>query len=190
MPRFELPDWFSRHIPNWTTWLAPYVGKDVRALEIGSCEGRSALWLLDNVLTEARATLWCVDPFEEEGFVEGSSPISAERACQNFRENMGGRCVWLRWRSFDFLITKPRLDYDIVYIDGCHKAQNVLEDIVLTWPMLNVGGTLILDDFTWVAPSERDVDAPGIAIHAFLQIYAGQYEVLGIRDQVAVRKIR
>ncbi|MGV6872980.1 class I SAM-dependent methyltransferase [Pseudochelatococcus sp. B33] len=58
-------DWFSGHIPQWERLLAEFAGQPVRALEIGTHEGRSATWLLTNVLTHRRARLVCVDIFEQ-----------------------------------------------------------------------------------------------------------------------------
>src|SRR3989344_7436900 len=47
-----LTDWFSRHIPLWEKRLAEFRGQPaVHFLEIGSWEGRSAGWLLTNILT-------------------------------------------------------------------------------------------------------------------------------------------
>src|SRR5262245_62040936 len=53
-------DWTSWHFPNWLQWLAPYRANTVRVLEIGSWEGRSALFFL-NFLPRAR--LVCIDTF-------------------------------------------------------------------------------------------------------------------------------
>src|SRR3979490_2737282 len=50
-------DWTTWHFPNWLKWLAPYRDRKVRVLEIGSWEGRSALFFL-NYLPLAR--LVCV----------------------------------------------------------------------------------------------------------------------------------
>ena len=36
--------------------------------------------------------------------------------------------------------------FDLNYIDGSHTANDVLEDAVLSWPMLKEGGTLVFDD--------------------------------------------
>lgn len=45
-------DWFSGNIPLWTEVLAPFKGKpDIHYLEIGVWEGRSAIWVLENILT-------------------------------------------------------------------------------------------------------------------------------------------
>jgi predicted O-methyltransferase YrrM len=58
-------DWFSTRIPQWERQVAGrFAGKPgLRFLEIGSFEGRSACWLLQNVLTDPSVRLTCVDPF-------------------------------------------------------------------------------------------------------------------------------
>jgi hypothetical protein len=198
-PRFELPDWHSRHIPNWRGWLAPYIGRDyVRALEIGSCEGRSALWLLENVLTGKVPVLWCVDPFKEDGFVEGQAGgVSAERVFENFNRNVMSRS-WSRHIREPSSVALKELggSFDIGYVDGCHLAKNVLEDAILAWPLLKVGGTLIFDDYEWTAPSGDLFDTPKPAIETFLSFYREELEILSDVNgrlkgiQVAVRKTR
>src|SRR5437868_2701075 len=55
-------DWFDVHIPIWEKCLGSMSGKaDLRFLEVGSFEGRSACWLLQNILTHDSARLTCVD---------------------------------------------------------------------------------------------------------------------------------
>jgi hypothetical protein len=56
-------DWFSHHIPNWKSWLEPLMsGQEVHCVEVGSWEGRSALWIAENVVNlHPRSNLWCVD---------------------------------------------------------------------------------------------------------------------------------
>ena len=55
-------DWFSHNIPNWALWLADFKYKPgLRGLEIGSLEGRSAVWLLKNILTHETSSLDCCD---------------------------------------------------------------------------------------------------------------------------------
>ena len=61
--RFEF-DWFSDHSELFAEQLAGHVGKaDLRYVEIGSFEGRSAVWLLENVLTHPTSRLHCIDPW-------------------------------------------------------------------------------------------------------------------------------
>jgi hypothetical protein len=39
-----------------------------------------------------------------------------------------------------------------LYIDGWHSAFGALADGVMSWPLLNVGGVMIFDDYLWVPP--------------------------------------
>ena len=56
-------DYVSREVLHWERALAGFKGKRVRALEIGSFEGRSAVWFLENVLTHEESTIVCIDSF-------------------------------------------------------------------------------------------------------------------------------
>ncbi len=53
-------DWTSWHFPNWMRLLTPFRDRPARMLEIGSWEGRSAIFFL-NYLPQVRLT--CVDTF-------------------------------------------------------------------------------------------------------------------------------
>ena len=35
-------------------------------LEVGTLEGRTTVWLLDNILTDSKSRIHCVDPFIEK----------------------------------------------------------------------------------------------------------------------------
>ncbi len=54
-PKYQFSkDWVNRggRVRDWMSALRPYQGKaGVHALEIGSFEGLSAIWFLDNILT-------------------------------------------------------------------------------------------------------------------------------------------
>ena len=39
--------------------------------------------------------------------------------------------------------------FDCIIIDGCHMARNVLEDLILSFNILNINGYLIIDDYKW-----------------------------------------
>ena len=57
-------DWFTPHIPIWEKVLSPLKGKpDIRYLEIGVFEGRSSLWIAENILTHPSSHLTVIDPF-------------------------------------------------------------------------------------------------------------------------------
>jgi predicted O-methyltransferase YrrM len=176
-------DWFSNHITVWRKYLKYYAGKpNIKALEVGSYEGRSAVWLLDNILTHPSSHMTCVDNFSVNG---------SEKVHQRFLRNMSkfkSKYNLLKGVSRDMLklpkITKER--YDIIYIDADHTSKNVLEDAVLCFPLLNHGGIMIFDDYT--DNKEHDNNCPKPAINAFMAAYANEIRVLHIGWQVILKK--
>ena len=57
-------DWFNCHIPVWNEILTEIKGAPgIRYLEVGCFEGRSAIWMIENVLTDESSSLTCIDAF-------------------------------------------------------------------------------------------------------------------------------
>ncbi len=80
--------------------------------------------------------------------------------------------------------------YDFVYVDGSHRASDVLTDAVLAWPLLKAGGLLIFDDDGWEHTTESgEVLKPGEGIRAFMRGFAGQYETVMDCGQVGLVKL-
>jgi hypothetical protein len=190
-------DWFSHNIPSWQRWLANLSGKPgLRALEIGSFEGRATTWLLENVLTDETSRIDCIDPFGKVYYRRFLANITPWR----------DRVTVHRALSTAVLPTL-RGEFDIIYVDGDHRPFAILSDAVLSWPRLKVGGTLIFDDYLFV-PHEFDRQlngewteaaalaqiaeypalCPKTAIDGFLAAMTGQYELLGQDYQLALRK--
>jgi predicted O-methyltransferase YrrM len=183
-------DWFSHNIPVWEQLLAPLKGKpELRVLEIGSYQGRSTVWLLENILTDATASIDCVDTFE--GSVE-HTPEQKQGLLELFMHNtrsFGDKVRVHKGRSFDVLHAfEPKETYDMIYVDGDHTASSVLEDAVLSLPLLKKGGIMIFDDYEWTG-MPRMVDRPQIAINAFTAIYADKVRVIHRAYQLAVQKV-
>src|SRR6266550_1628524 len=59
-------DWFSHNIPTWQAVLPQR--NIAQALEVGSHEGRSAVWLTENVLNSKQGwqKLICIDIWEDK----------------------------------------------------------------------------------------------------------------------------
>lgn len=185
-------DFFTENVPHWERDLAELRGApDVRALELGCFEGRATCWLLQNVLTGNDAEIECVDTFGWEDQAGGEHDMAAvrERFLGNVAEARGETSVRLyQQRSGDFLRSAIGL-YDFIYIDASHVAANVLEDSILSWRHLKIGGVLTWDDYGWtVAPDPLDRPAP--AIDAFLSIMTGRFDLLRKDWQVTVRRTR
>lgn len=188
--RFSSPDWFSQHIPNWKVWFAPYKDRvGTQIVEIGAYEGRSSMWLLDNILTEAGSMLISIDPFDDQGMQDCAIDKPGEVVFENFKHNVLNRyknVLHCRLRSEEALRRMFSTRVSAVYIDGSHKAKDVLSDAVLAWPMLLPNGLMVFDDYLWSGSDHSQL--PRVGIEAFLSAMHGEYMILHKGVQVAIKK--
>ena len=210
-------NWFEHNIPHWREWLGAFAGRaGLRALEIGSFEGRSTLWLCENILTAPDARIDCVDFFQAD-------PVYGDYHAR-FVENTAAHRAKIREYAGDSFRMLKQVEgpYDIVYIDGWHSAFGAMSDGVMTWPLLKVGGVMIFDDYLWVPPKLGEaakpsglsrrltklrggdwrreaklrqiesvaVETPKLGVDALLTTLAGYHAIIGSDYQLAVRKTR
>lgn len=175
-------DYFTKRIPRWSQHLAPFRGQEnVRALEIGCLEGRATLWLLDNILTHPTACIVCVDIFV------------SRMAQLRFRHNIavsphGAKVTEVAGSSQKILSLLRPDEYDIIYIDGSHKEDDVRQDAALSWPLLKRGSVLIFDDYL-LNPQDPLETRPQRAIDDFLKEHESELEILHKEYQVIVRRL-
>lgn len=175
-------DWFSGLEPLWAEVLHEYIGKpDVNYLEVGVYEGRSAIWMLENVLTHATAHMTAVDIFpdeREEIFIKNLETAGAR-----------DKVTVIKGFSQEELRKLPFNAYDIIYIDASHVAKDVFVDIAYSWYLLKEGGVLIFDDYL-LNKSEPFALRPQISIEAFLTAFIHSIELIHRGRQVMVRKVQ
>lgn len=188
-PQFT-SDWFSRHIPVWTQLLAPWMGREAHALEIGSYEGRSAIWLCEHVLTHAASRLTCIDLFSGDGS-QDYSVAEGDRLYERFATNIARHIGKLRvWRGESGRLLRQHPvgpAYDFIYIDGSHKSWHVLEDAILSWRLLKVGGVLLFDDYMGGETSNHHY--PHLGINCFIACHQDALQIVHRGYQLAVRKV-
>ena len=185
-------DWAAEHFFTWAELLHQLRDKRVRILEIGSWEGRSALFFL-NYLPHSRIV--CVDTFG--GNVEHSlDPYWIELALKSesqFDSTLAAfadRVEKIKGNSATILaklgISGRR--FDLAYIDGSHMATDVYSDAVLTWPLMERTGIVIFDDYEWDLMNEES-ERPRLGIDAFLAAFSGHYKELHRGYQIAIVKL-
>ena len=176
-------DWFEWLIPDWEQLTAPLRSKALHILEIGSFEGASATWMLDNLMSHPDSTLTTIDTFggsmeHSDGTdkVNGTYNLSSLEA--RFRANVNrceqvGKLRVIKAASDEALIQlrQENATFDFIYIDGSHTAVDVLSDAVLCWRMLKVQGIMVFDDWSWKGYEEECYN-PRAAIKAFLRCAA------------------
>lgn len=177
--RFSEAGHFEDNEPLWRRHLAHLRDRPVRGLEIGCLEGESTTWMLEELLTHHDAHLTCVDPWPD--------PDVEARFDFNVRQTgRPDRVVKVKGLSQEVLPTMTDR-FEFAYIDGSHEARNVMTDAVQTWRLLVPGGIIVFDDYEWRGTTVRL--PPGVAIDAFLSLWAPEIEVLYRGWQVIVRKI-
>lgn len=173
-------------IPIWNKLLSPFKGKpDIQYLEIGVNEGRSAIWTLENILTHPSSKLTGIDLFPEfpEGFDLKKKYLSNLKL-----SGFAHKATTIKGFSQIELRRLPLNSFDIIYIDGDHKADGVLADAVLSFELLKPGGILIFDDYLWSKEQLPEELRPQIAIDSFITAYRNSIEVLHRGYQVFIRK--
>jgi len=174
-------DYVSPWEDTWEHLMEAYKGHPgVQILEIGSYEGRSTVWFLTNVVTHPTARITCIDPFWHMG----------QRLIFDHNIAVSGgsnRTSTIVGTSADVLHTLPEQSFDIVYVDGSHRAADVLLDALTSWRILKRGGILLFDDYGW-HPEKPLSTRPRLAIDLFLETFGGEYDLLLKDYQVAVRK--
>jgi predicted O-methyltransferase YrrM len=182
-------DWFSHNVPSWQRIFAPLVGQpNLRVLEIGSFEGRSACWLLANVLTGEGANIHCIDTFA--GSMEhADGGLSTAHSLAAFKENVAPWADRVTTHVGESGAILPALSgsFDVIYVDGSHTAKDVLTDGVLCWRLLRDGGVLIFDDYQWTRYPQPELN-PKLGIDAFMHSHMGWYELLEVGYQIAIKK--
>jgi predicted O-methyltransferase YrrM len=172
-------DYTTSHETVWKTCLERFIAEpDTHLLEVGVFEGRSTVWFLQNVLTHPTSSVTCIDSFGRSG---GEASFDHNIAVTSYAP----RVTKLKGLSVDVLPTLGGRAFDIVYVDGSHRAVDVLMDAVLCWELLKAGGVMIFDDYLWEsarAPSRR----PQMAIDLFLKVVGDAARVLHKEYQVVV----
>ena len=170
-------DWFTHNIPIWQKHLQQFAGMpEFQVVEIGSFQGMSACWLLDNILTHPTAKITCIDLYFQEHF---KGNIAKTKAAE--------RVISLEGYSQELLVTLAAEFYDISYVDGCHKPTSALQDAILSWRLVKVGGLMIFDDYEFTFPDSPEDDTK-IGIDVFLEMFGSQLEIVHKGYQLIVRK--
>jgi predicted O-methyltransferase YrrM len=176
--------WYLR-LDEWKRLF--FTEAPVRVLEIGAFDGVSANMMLDHLFPHPESRVYCIDPF----LPDPTTPEVCGQTREDFYENRrrGGHenqieifeglsvevLGWMiseegYWNSFDF-----------VYVDGSHRARDVLTDGVMSWNLLKYGGVMAFDDDEWKRGDDkfgwprRGIDAFESVFRPELRLVKGGY---------------
>lgn len=181
--QYRLADnWFNKINVN------DYKDKPITYLEIGAHYGANILSVANSYGLHNESKLYCIDPWEDyDEYPEyKNKQTTIYNTFMTNIENSGMKNKIIINRGYsNNEIPKFEDDFfDIIYIDGNHEPEYVLEDAVLSFRKLKKGGIMIFDDYGWGGP---DLTKKGI--DGFLFGYHKRITYIGERQtQVFVRK--
>jgi len=180
--------------------------QELHILEIGSFEGKSTIWFLDNILLNKNSTITCVDPWI--GYSQGHNSLNSynnenvewdlrerktkEIFLKNIVESGESNKVIIKQgfsnKILPSLIYEEK-KYDIIFIDGNHTAPYVMMDSVMSWGLLKKNGIMIFDDYAWQLHRPTTL-RPKESIDYFIETFSDYIEELYCNDRRIIRRIK
>ena len=186
-------DWFGWAPKVWGQ-LIPHLPERKNFLEIGSFEGRSAVWTIENMMEDG-GEIYCIDTWE--GGAE-HTPEDMAGTEERFKHNVGlvmdnfvdRHVLPIKSTSVEALggLIAQKKQFDFIYIDGSHLAKDVLTDACMAWPLLKKNGFMVFDDYMWKPPGFKLLDRPKLAVDSFVNMFEDDLAIAHIGYQLIVRK--
>jgi predicted O-methyltransferase YrrM len=204
-------DWF--HSYDLEKLLPIGTEEEFHILEIGSFEGKSTIWFIENLLKNKNSTITCIDPWVsydqknnslnsygnnilKEDLIDNSEGYVFSNEYETFIKNITktNRLTQINiMKGFsDVLLPNLILNkqkYNIIFIDGNHTAPYVMSDAVMSWKLLDINGIMIFDDYLWELDKPETL-RPKIAIDSFIKNYSDYLQVCWSDYRKVIKKIK
>jgi len=193
-------DWFSDKINNFTFLInhINFMEENFKILEIGSYEGRSTIWMIENIINKTKnGKIYCIDTWK--------STIN-EKEHEYIREQIKEKDILYHiflynTKNFANKIHIIREDsrkalkninekFDFIYLDCDHRRHRCLEDLILSIVLLKVDGIILIDDYLYKSGNEEDENTPRGAINIFERIYKNYIKLIFLNYQACYKKIK
>mgnify|MGYP000882405945 CR=1 FL=1 len=178
-------NWFEINAKGIWDALLPQL-KPTSILEIGSYEGKSATYLINNSHWSDTISITCIDTWS--GGIEHQERkidmLDVEKRFDNnsdlaLRNSSPNKRIYKIKNTSDKALCEIYANtnkeiYDFIYIDGSHQAPDVLSDAILSFKLLKKGGVIGFDDYLWsenLAYGKDLLRCPKPAIDAFINIH-------------------
>ena len=187
-------DWFSEKNPEkvviqFEEFLSEFKGKPCMFLEIGSFEGMSTIWMLENILTEESSQIFCIDAWAEwtgDAFVRFVSNIN--------KTGFRNKVHIVKGDSSEELRVFPNHYFDFIYVDGNHDEKAVIKDALGSFRVLKRGGIIAFDDYLLGVRYPNSHGSKAMngsakkAIDYFIETFKDELDVIHNDYQLWIRK--
>jgi hypothetical protein len=160
---------------------------ELNLLEIGAFEGKSTVWLIDTYLNHINSSIVVVDPF----FITDTTTPVKESTFDLFTKNINKSNHSSKVKFYKELseTTLPILlcekkKFDLIFIDGSHLKKDIILDLIMSWKMLNLGGYLVMDDYT-----NEGGEVKSCLDFWLSSLESNEWKILHNRYQVVVHKL-
>jgi predicted O-methyltransferase YrrM len=166
-----------------------YKDRKINYLEIGTYYGANLLYCGETYGLHNESKLYCIDPwedYEEYSEYKNEQPLIYESFIKNVEKSGFKEKIIINRGYSNKEIPKFEDDFfDIIYIDGNHEPEYVLEDAVLSFRKLKKNGILIFDDY-----DGKDPEYIIKGINAFTSVYNKRIVILALQNaQLFIKKI-
>ena len=175
---------------NWFNFvnMDNYKDKPINYLEIGTFYGANLFSVANTYGLHNDSKLYCIDPWEDydeypeyknqQSFIYNTFITNVENS------GVKDKIMINRGYSNNEIPKFQDNFFDIIYIDGNHEPEYVLEDAVVSFRKLKINGIMIFDDYGCGGP-----DSTKKGVDGFLAGYHKRITYLGLKDyQVFIRK--
>ena len=175
---------------NWFPYAPLEPSRPIRYAEIGAFYGANIISVAETYGKHPDSVLIAIDPWTDYADYpeyKGEQVTIYDAFNRNIEAcGVANKVQIRRGYSNEVLPTLEDNSFDIIYIDGNHEPEYVLEDAVLAFRKLKVGGRLIFDDYGWGGPNHTQR-----GIEGFLVGYHKRFNLLGQKDsQIFIEKSR
>jgi hypothetical protein len=174
---------------NWKDIIPDlFCNKKINYLEIGVFKGMNLYSVSQVYGKHQESLLVCIDPWcdynDYHEYINQQNEHYLE-FLKHTKDIPKNKINILRGFSHEKIPMLNNNYFDIIYIDGNHNPEYVMEDAVLSFRKLKISGYMIFDDYGW---GGKEVTQKGI--DGFLMGYYNRIKILGQRNsQVFIQKI-
>lgn len=200
-------NWFGP-ITNLLNHIDKGTNEELHILEVGSFEGKSTVWFLDNFINNENSSVTCIDPwmnyyqnsdsfnsYDKDTKTWSGIDYVTGGVKDRFLHNIG---LTKKDKQVNIIqelshIQLPKMmeshsnKFDIIYIDGNHTTPFVLTDALMSWYLLKPNGIMIFDDYEW-GLDDNIRNRPKLAVDSFVDCFKDYLEVLWSSTRYGIRK--
>ena len=166
----------------------------IKVLEIGTYTGVSLINIVKLIPNSIGYGVDLWSSYNENNLLSNMDNLEIESSFhKNVKmERMEGRVFGIKGDSSKVLmdmVVKNNM-HDFIYVDGSHLMLDCYLDLILSWKILNKGGILAIDDYTYNIDNSDKLVSPFEAVNHFLKKYENEYSLLNKGYRVFLHKIK